>query len=91
MVVKTRRRPTGIRRVASGTIATESQRYVIRIGRLVKIGLVASYTGRGGIRIAGRMTVHTTCLQVCTRQRESGLVVIKNVVCIPCRMTSQTG
>ena len=78
MYVKARRHPSRGRRVAAFTVRRQAQVIVVRVRRLVKIGLVAAHALGRRVRIISiNMTGRTVIghIQVPARERVNGVVV----------------
>lgn len=88
---KRSRRPTRRCGMTACAIRGNAQSDVIRIYTTIKIRRVTGRTLRRRTRITARMTVQTIRRKVRPGERESGGIVVKNIIRIARRMAGETG
>ena len=90
VIIKTRRRPATSRSVTAYTIRAVVEGHMIRIVSLHEGRTVAVCTVGRCPRKPRGVALHTICPQMCSCERESSRIVVKNQVSITRRVTGQT-
>lgn len=90
VVIKRGGRPRGLT-VTTGAVSRKMSRRMIGVGRLVIVIGMATRTIRRRTCVTRSMTINTGSGLMCPHQREVGIVVVKNIVSFPGRVTGKTG
>ena len=85
------RTPAWLCGVAGCTIGAQAQLLMVGVSRLIEVGLVAAHTGGGRTGVAIGMAFDASDGEVCSGQREVGLVVVKGTVGGSGGMAGQAG